>query len=111
MMLTERQAEILAYIREQCLGGRPPTLREIGAQFGITSPNGVEAHLRALRNKGALAPAPDGRSEARAIRLAVEEIEITALDGLLVVRTTGPVRMSKAEIMLLIRQTEKKGGA
>jgi repressor LexA len=53
--LTDRQKEILAYIN-QSIGDRgfPPTLREIGRQFGIKSTNGVNDHLRALEKKGYL---------------------------------------------------------
>jgi len=53
--LTDRQKEILGYIN-QSIGERgfPPTLREIGRQFGIKSTNGVNDHLRALEKKGYL---------------------------------------------------------
>jgi repressor LexA len=53
--LTDRQKEILGYIN-QSIGDRgfPPTLREIGRQFGIKSTNGVNDHLRALEKKGYL---------------------------------------------------------
>src|SRR5688572_8616084 len=54
--LTDRQQEILAFINSS-IGDRgyPPTLREIGRQFGIKSTNGVNDHLRALEKKGYLA--------------------------------------------------------
>ena len=32
----------------------PPTIREIGAEFGFSSPNGVRCHLKALMDKGEL---------------------------------------------------------
>jgi repressor LexA len=53
--LTDRQKEILAFINRS-IGDRgyPPTLREIGRQFGIRSTNGVNDHLRALEKKGYL---------------------------------------------------------
>ena len=53
--LTDRQKEILAFINRS-IGerGYPPTLREIGRQFGIRSTNGVNDHLRALEKKGYL---------------------------------------------------------
>jgi repressor LexA len=53
--LTERQQEILTFINRS-IGerGYPPTLREIGRQFGIRSTNGVNDHLRALEKKGYL---------------------------------------------------------
>lgn len=56
--LTERQAAVLAYIRDyQATSGYPPTLREIGAHMGIRSTNGVTDHLRALEKKGAISRA------------------------------------------------------
>lgn len=53
--LTDRQKEILTFIqqfREE--NGYPPTLREIGRQFGISSTFGVKRHLDALEKKGYL---------------------------------------------------------
>lgn len=53
--LTDRQAEILAFIDQiidRC--GYPPTIREIGRQFGFKSPNAVRIHLNALERKGAI---------------------------------------------------------
>ena len=51
--LTSRQKEIYEFIREMIqVRGFPPTVREIGDQFGIKSPNGVMCHLKALQKKG-----------------------------------------------------------
>lgn len=51
--LTERQQHILEFIRDQiAVRGYGPTVREIGNQFGIKSPNGVMCHLKALEKKG-----------------------------------------------------------
>lgn len=53
--LTERQQQVLKYIRDSITErGYPPTLREIGAHMGIRSTNGVNDHLRALERKGYL---------------------------------------------------------
>lgn len=50
--LTERQRTILAFIRERIESrGYGPTVREIGLQFDIRSPNGVMCHLKALEKK------------------------------------------------------------
>ena len=50
--LTKRQQDILdfieAFMQER---GYPPTLREIGNQFGISSTNGVRVNLAALEKK------------------------------------------------------------
>ena len=51
--LTRRQQEVYDFIADK-IGGRGygPTVREIGAEFGIKSPNGVMCHLNALVKKG-----------------------------------------------------------
>jgi len=51
--LTARQREILEFIREMIeRNGLPPTIREIGERFKISSTNGVRAVLSALTQKG-----------------------------------------------------------
>lgn len=53
--LTERQREILDFITQfRDANGYPPTLREIGSKFGISSTFGVKRHLEALQKKGYL---------------------------------------------------------
>ncbi len=53
--LTERQQEILTFIKQfREESGYPPTLREIGKKFGISSTFGVKRHLDALVKKGYL---------------------------------------------------------
>ena len=47
--LTERQREVLEFIRKTVVAkGYPPSIREIGQQFGIRSTNGVRGILQAL---------------------------------------------------------------
>jgi repressor LexA len=51
--LTERQREIYEFIRIKIESrGYGPTVREIGLEFHIKSPNGVMCHLKALEKKG-----------------------------------------------------------
>lgn len=50
--LTPRQSEIYEFIVERITNGLPPTVREVGSQFKIRSPNGVMCHLKALERKG-----------------------------------------------------------
>jgi repressor LexA len=51
--LTDRQEEILAFLKQFTLdSGYPPTLREIGRHFQISSTFGVKRHLEALVKKG-----------------------------------------------------------
>jgi repressor LexA len=53
--LSNLQRSVLRFLRE-CLEeqGRPPSLREIGEQFGILSTNGVRYHLSVLERQGYL---------------------------------------------------------
>lgn len=51
--LTDRQEEIFSFIKQFTLeSGYPPTLREIGKNFQISSTFGVKRHLEALVKKG-----------------------------------------------------------
>jgi len=73
--LTQRQAEIVAWLKAYVArNGYGPSAREIGKQFGITSPNGVMGHLRALEKKGAIVRdvGPGGRAIHRAFRFPEE---------------------------------------
>ena len=71
--LTERQRDVYAFIRDKIRNrGYGPTVREIGDQFGISSPNGVMCHLKALERKGVIIREPN---RSRAIQLAAEPIE------------------------------------
>jgi repressor LexA len=57
--LTARQQEVFEFIKERIQGtSRPPTLREIGTRFDITSTNGVRSILHALAKKGYIERAP-----------------------------------------------------
>jgi repressor LexA len=65
--LTPRQDQILQFIRQSLQEkGFSPTVREIGRHFGISSPNAVHGHVKALREKGFL---DDTGSAHRALRL------------------------------------------
>lgn len=65
--LTNRQRDVLDFIREKITGrGYGPTVREIGENFSINSPNGVMCHLKALEKKGLITREPN---MSRAIQL------------------------------------------
>jgi repressor LexA len=101
--ITQRQATILQFIQNKInQEGRPPTLREIGRQFGFTSTGTTRDHLKSLAQKGYIRLHPRqaraietvkplafripilGRITAGTPNLALEEAEGTlALDGLL----------------------------
>src|SRR3982750_1743021 len=58
--LTTRQREVFDFIREKITGrGYGPTVREIGDNFRISSPNGVMFHLKALEKKGLITREPN----------------------------------------------------
>src|SRR5262245_58598146 len=78
--LTDRQKEILAFINQSIADrGYPPTLREIGRQFGIRSTNGVNDHLRALEKKGYL-QREDMKSRAlRPVDMVGQTVEVPIL--------------------------------
>lgn len=52
-ILTPRQKAIYDFLKNKIVTrGYGPTVREIGQNFGISSPNGVMCHLKALEKKG-----------------------------------------------------------
>lgn len=75
--LTKRQRTVYEFIRDKIRNrGYGPTVREIGAQFNISSPNGVMCHLKALEKKGLITREPN---MSRAIRLSAEPTELKGL--------------------------------
>ena len=64
--LTERQKQVLDYIRQQQAEGGTPTLREIAGHFQFRSMNAAFAHVKALRRKGLIESLP---RRARSLRL------------------------------------------
>ena len=67
-VLTKRQRAVYEFIRDKIVGrGYGPTVREIGEEFEISSPNGVMCHLKALEKKGLITREPN---MSRAIQLA-----------------------------------------
>ncbi|MFP3889186.1 transcriptional repressor LexA [uncultured Ralstonia sp.] len=65
--LTARQQQIYDLIRQTIQRtGFPPTRAEIAAEFGFSSPNAAEEHLRALARKGVIELTPGA---SRGIRL------------------------------------------
>ena len=52
MELTNKQQEVLMYIRKMIRDGLPPTIREIASEFGFSSTGTVRDYLTALCKKG-----------------------------------------------------------
>src|SRR5574338_73287 len=74
--LTDRQEEILNFIQLFLQeNGYPPTLREIGKRFNISSTFGVKRHLEALTKKGYLNILSNA---SRGITITRDEFEQTA---------------------------------
>ncbi len=70
--LTTRQKAVYAFVRDKIVNrGYGPTVREIGEQFKIGSPNGVMCHLKALEKKGLIRRSPN---KSRAIELTREAV-------------------------------------
>jgi len=84
--LTGRQREILDYIIE-CIRerGLPPTIAEIGEEFGIASTNGVNDHLVALEKKGFIERSSKARgiliTDKAAVNLYQSEVGVLPLVG------------------------------
>ncbi len=71
--LTPRQANIFEFIRDKIQNrGYGPTVREIGEEFSISSPNGVMCHLKALEKKGLIHRSP---KRSRAIELTQQVLD------------------------------------
>ena len=76
-VLTKRQKEIYEFLKDKIVNrGYGPTVREIGNNFGIKSPNGVMCHLKALEKKGMITREPH---MSRAIQLTEEPQERMSL--------------------------------
>jgi repressor LexA len=84
--LTKRQREILDFIID-CVRdrGMPPTIAEIGEEFGIASTNGVNDHLVALEKKGYIERSSKARgiliTDKAAINLYQNEVGVLPLVG------------------------------
>lgn len=87
--ITERQQAIFDFIRTTLASrGIPPSMREIGERFGISSTNGVEGHLAALERHGLIIRE---RGKSRGIALQAGERTIAAIPFLGRVAAGAPV--------------------
>ncbi len=77
-VLTARQQEIIDFIEAQMLErGYPPSVREIGAAVGLTSPSTVHSHLATLQRLGYLKRDP---TKPRAIEVRYDPNSGAALE-------------------------------
>ncbi len=71
--LTPDQKKVLSYIiHQQKTAGSPPTVREISAYLGCSSPNSANQHLKLIEQKGYLRRIP-GRSRGIEVVIGLEE--------------------------------------
>ena len=110
--LTNRQGGIFNYIAATLhRKGRPPTLREIGEEFAISSPNGVMGHLRALEQKGYIRR-DAGKSRAIEIVGAKDELLRDLEDSRILARAYGRgdlERRLESQISLLKKTNHAQG--
>ncbi len=87
--LTARQREIYEFLKDKIVNrGYGPTVREIGTEFGIRSPNGVMCHLKALEKKGLISRESH---MSRAIQLSDPPRQKTQLPLMGQIAAGGPV--------------------
>jgi len=80
--LTDRQESILIFIQQFLLEtGYPPTLRQIGKSFGISSTFGVKRHLDALEKKGYLNVESNASRGISIIKDELDTINLTSPNG------------------------------
>lgn len=91
--LTPRQRDIYEFLKDKILNrGYGPTVREIGLEFGIRSPNGVMCHLKALEKKGLITREPH---MSRAIQLADKPHRATSVALLGQISASSPLTPAK----------------
>lgn len=74
MKLTVRQQQVLQYLHQHIQShGLPPTLHELMAAFGWSSPAGAAKHLQALAVRGLIG---HSAGKARGIRLLPAGLEV-----------------------------------
>lgn len=87
--LTERQNEILQYIKKFIVSnGYPPTVREIGEAVGLSSPATIHSHLSSLELKGYI---KKDSAKNRAIEILVKNEYLNNNDNVVDVPLLGTV--------------------
>ena len=80
--LTARQSEVLAVLERSIqTRGYPPTIRELGAELGIRSPQGVTDHLAALERKGYIHRTASQSRSCVPVAMSDDTVEIPLYDG------------------------------
>lgn len=106
--LTARQREVFEFIKERIeQTNRPPTLREIGMRFQISSTNGVRSILAALVKKNYIARSPKlsrGIDLPQAARTAGREPMRSGEDRLMEIPVVG--RVAAGQPILAVENLE-----
>jgi len=80
--LTARQAEVLSSVERSIkTRGFPPTIRELGAELGIRSTQGVSDHLAALERKGYIQRTASHSRSCVPVAMSDDIVEIPLYDG------------------------------
>ncbi len=77
MVLVKKEKEVYEFIKKQIeLEGYPPSVREICAAVGLSSPSTVQRYINSLEEKGYIVK---GGSKKRAITLPKQETEVDVI--------------------------------
>jgi SOS-response transcriptional repressor LexA len=80
--LTPRQRAVFRWLVSRILEGRPPTSREMCAEFGWGSPQAAAGYLRAFAERGLIEPPDGGRPRLIGARLELVVEDTPAGDRL-----------------------------
>lgn len=95
MALTRRQREILDFVRDFIAErGHSPSLMEIGARFGLSSPATVHKHVQRLVDKGFLRKSPHS---ARSVEPSDDDVSAPRVRILGVVAAGRPIESFETE--------------
>jgi predicted transcriptional regulator of viral defense system len=114
--LTPKQRRIFEYIQSYIDRHRySPSIREVAAAHGISSPNGVVCHLAAIEKKGYITRVHGNRTRAacRTITVIAEsaaQITVSDRGNKVVVRANGPVTFSRADWVAWLRDNLARAG-
>lgn len=110
-----RQMQVFDFIRGYLVDhARSPSLREIAAHIGSTSPNGAMYHVRALSRWRLIRALRTGAGRRPVYAPAfAEPLALPGLEGTVRVGVTGPVVMTRAKwrAWLVARLAELEGAA
>ncbi|CAM7175288.1 LexA family transcriptional regulator [Enterobacter kobei] len=82
--LTSRQSEVLdAIVLYKDRTGFPPTMLELAALIGCSSPNAAAEHVKAIQRKGYLSIAPGVARGITVVKTELDDDPVAIIKGLL----------------------------